>query len=268
MPDLAQTFHQLHDPKNPLLLANVWDAGSARLFESLGAKAIATTSAGVSWAHGYPDGDAIPLADVAAVAKHITRIVKIPLSVDFEGGYSDDPAQVGENIKPILDAGAVGINLEDGTATPELTAEKIEAVRNTAAKMGIDLYINTRTDVYLREQVAADRRADETIVRAAIYQDAGSSGLFVPALTNPAEIRKIASKIAMPLNVLAWPGLEDAKTLSQYGVARVSAGSGIPQVLWKHAQDLAENFLRSGGSKPFTENYMSHAKLQQLFVAA
>lgn len=202
MTDLATLFHGLHHGSAPLRLANAWDAGSARLIESLGAPAIATTSAGVAWAQGYPDGDKFPVRELAAVVAAITRVIRIPLSVDIEGGYANDPAGAGETVKAILDAGAVGINLEDGGDPPSLLAAKIERIKKTAAAKGVDLFINARTDVYLRGLVPEEKRLAESLARGKTYQAAGADGLFVPAVTQPAEIREIAAGAGLPLNVL------------------------------------------------------------------
>src|SRR5438045_3285138 len=118
MANLAQTFHSLHRQENILILPNAWDAASARVIEDAGAKAIATSSAGVAWALGYQDGDALPPTILADLTARITEVIRIPLSVDFEGAYTKDPAKVSENLKPIIGAGAVGINIEDGEGTP------------------------------------------------------------------------------------------------------------------------------------------------------
>src|SRR5262245_11060736 len=124
MSDTAAAFRRLHQGPGILILANCWDAGSARLVGSLGARAIATTSAGVAWAHGYPDGDALPLDRLVTTVAAIVRVLEVPLTVDIEGGYSDDPGAVGEAVAAVVGAGAVGINLEDGGSPPELLAAK------------------------------------------------------------------------------------------------------------------------------------------------
>jgi len=265
MTDLAKIFHALHHTDKPLILANAWDAGSARLIESLGAPAIATTSAGIDWALGYPDGNLLPIARLVEMAAAITRLVRIPLSVDFEAGYSDDPAVVGENIKPILDAGAVGINIEDGGGAPSLLAAKIGTVKKAAAAKGIDLFVNARTDVYLRGLVPEDRRIEETLARARIYKEAGADGLFVPGLIATAGIQGVVAGAGLPVNLLAWPELAPAAELGALGVKRVSAGSGIAQRVWAEAERLARDFLRDGSSEPLSSGGLDYGKLQQLF---
>src|SRR6266481_9196884 len=248
MPNLAETFHGLHRQKDILILPNAWDAGSAKVIEDAGAKAIATSSAGVAWALGYPDGDALPPKMLAELTARITNVIRIPLSVDFEGGYTKNPAKVAENLKPIIDAGAVGINIEDGEGTPELLAKKIEKARNTAESVGVNLFINARTDVYLQEIGSPESRVGETIGRAARYRDAGADGIFVPGLCETSAIKAIVSEVKIPVNVMAYPGLPSAKELKKLGVHRLSSGTGIPQTIWRHTSELAKGFLATGDS--------------------
>jgi len=266
MSDHAKIFRQLHHQVEPLILANAWDAGSARLIESLGAKAIATTSAGVGWALGYPDGDVLPVARLAELAAAIVRLIGVPLTVDCEAGYSEDPAQVADNIIMVLDAGAVGINIEDGASPPALLAAKIEKIKAAAAVRGIDVFVNARTDVYLKGLVAEERRVAETLRRAETYKSAGADGLFVPGLIAPDGIAAVAAAAGLPLNLLAWPGLAPAADLAALGVRRLSAGSGVAQKLWYQAASLARAFLASGRSEPFAEHAMAFSDLQHLFV--
>src|SRR3984957_1920019 len=207
MSTLAKEFRDLHSSSHLLILPCAWDAGSARVFEDAGAKAIATTSAGLAWALGYQDGNVLPTEKLAAVVDAITDAISVPLSVDIEGGYTDDPKKIAQKLKPILEAGAVGINIEDGEGTPELLVRKIEQVRKAADGAGVKLFINARTDVYLNELGKPESRVDETISRAAIYQGAGADGIFVPGLTEALAIKSIAGEVKIPLNVMAWPGL-------------------------------------------------------------
>ena len=258
------TFRQLHAAQSPLLLPNAWDAGSARLFESLGAKAIATTSAGVAWALGYPDGSRLPADAAVAHATNIARVLEVPLSVDLEDGYSDDARQVAQTVLRLVDAGVVGINLEDGAKPPELLAAKIRAIKEAAAKRGADIFINARTDVFLAGLAEKPAMVDETLRRAALYAKAGADGLFVPAVVAAGQIKAIAQAITLPLNVLAWNGLPSAAELAGLGVRRLSAGSGIAQVLWGRAEALAKGFLQEGKSEAL-EGQMPYPQLQALF---
>lgn len=245
-PDLATAFHALHRGPELLILANAWDGGSARLIESLGARAIATTSAGVAWAHGYPDGNALPVPLVLATAHAIARVIRVPLTMDIEAGYSDDPDAVGRLAGQLIEAGVAGVNLEDGSKPPDLLCAKIARIRRVAAELGVDLFVNARIDVYLRGLVPEADRLAEVRARAARYRDAGASGIFVPGLVEPSAIAAIAGAIALPLNVLAWPGQAPAAELARLGVRRLSAGSAIAQSALTHTRALAAAFLRDG----------------------
>lgn len=263
--DALQQFRRLHQD-GILLLANAWDAGSARLIESLGAKAIATTSAGVAWAHGYPDGDVLPFDLLVATTAEITRIVTVPLTVDSEGGYSDDPAAVGQSIARLIGAGAAGINLEDGAGTPDLLCAKIEAIKRAAARSGQDVFINARTDVYLRGLAPEGGKVAEVLARAGRYRDAGADGIFVPGATKPDEIKAIAADAPLPLNVMSRPGLPGAAELAALGVRRLSAGSGISQSVYARTAELARSFLQDGVSDPLVSGAMPYPEINALMA--
>ena len=241
------TFRDLHAPGQLLLLANAWDAGSARLIQARGAPAIATTSAGLAWSRGYPDGDRLPQVVLAGAIAEIARMVSVPLSVDIEGGYSSDPRVVGETVRTVLDAGAVGINLEDGTTSPDLLCRKIEVAREVATRGGIDLFVNARCDVYLRRLVPAESALPETLGRARRYRAAGCDGLFVPGVRDGAEIRTVVGALGeLRLNVLWLPGLPALAELRALGVRRLSAGSALAQRAYGAASRAAMRFLASG----------------------
>ncbi|HYM79842.1 MAG TPA: isocitrate lyase/phosphoenolpyruvate mutase family protein [Candidatus Limnocylindria bacterium] len=262
----AEVFHRLH-AQGLLVLANVWDAGSARLVESLGAKALATTSAGVAWSHGYADGDLLPVPLLAATVADIARVVSVPLSVDAEGGYANDPATVGETVARLIDAGAVGINLEDGTGEPDLLCAKIEAVKRASARLGVDLFVNARTDVYLLGLVTEARRVGEMLARAERYRAAGADGIFVPAIVDPAEIRAITSAVPLPVNVLALRGLPAAAELQALGVRRLSAGSGMARATLGRIAQMAKDFLRNGASEAVAGQGMTYDEINALMAA-
>jgi 2-methylisocitrate lyase-like PEP mutase family enzyme len=257
-------FKKLHDGSKLLTLPNAWDAGSARLFESLGAPAIATTSAGVAWAQGYADNDHLPVDNAVAVAANIARVLTVPLSVDFENGYSSDPQQVARNVLRLIEAGVAGINLEDGNDAPSLLADKIRAIR----QLGRDIFINVRTDVYLRGLAPEGERVAEVLKRAALYKEAGADCLFVPGICKTDEIKAVAASAGLPLNVMDWPGLPSNDELHQLGVTRFSAGSGIAQALWAVAAGMAKDFLATGNAGPLIAQAMPYGDLQALFVKA
>ncbi len=268
MNERLDSFRQLHAGPEPLILANAWDACSARLTESLGAKAVATTSAGMAWSLGYPDGDAAPITEVIALVGRIARAIHIPLSVDIEGGYATDPSKIESMVRALIDLGVVGVNIEDGASDPDLLVAKIERIKSAAQRAGADIFVNARTDVYLRGLVPEDGLVAETVARASRYRAAGADGIFVPGLKDAAAIRAIASEVTLPLNVMAVPGLAPVSELGALGVRRLSAGSAIAQSVWNRVESLTRDFLTTGQSGPLSEDAKGYGQLQQLFTAA
>ncbi|SAL77636.1 PEP phosphonomutase [Caballeronia arvi] len=262
----ANIFRHLHDRSTPLRLPNAWDAGSARLIEAQGASAIATTSAGFAWALGYPDGRMLPFDEVVASVRRIVRVLEVPLSVDVENGYSDDPKVVAHQVMQLVDRGIAGINIEDGRDAPSLLAAKIEAIKDALAKAGLDLFVNARSDVFLASLVAKARQPQEAIARAKLYASAGADGLFLPALVRPSDIEAIVGATRLPLNVMALPGLADAEALGELGVRRLSAGSGIAQVVLGRAKAMAKHFLAHGRSEALDDGPLPYSEIQQLFA--
>ncbi len=263
--DAARAFRRLHDD-GILLLPNVWDGASARLIESLGARALATTSAGIAWAQGYADGDLLPVPLLRGAVETIVRVAHVPVSVDIEGGYSDDPAAVGEVVAQVVDAGAVGINLEDGAGEPELLCAKIQEAKKAAGRRGVDLFVNARTDVYLRGLVPAQRRVEESLARAARYRGAGADGIFVPGVTDPAEIRALAAAAGLPLNVLARPGLQTATNLAGLGVRRLSAGSWVASAALGRMRSVVTTFLAEGLCDPMFDGAWPYVEVNALLA--
>ena len=261
----TNTFRALHNGNELLLLPNAWDPGSARLIESLGAKAIATTSAGLAWSRGFPDGDALPIDQLITTTRDIARLIRVPLSIDVEGGYSDDPAVVARVVGGILDVGAVGINIEDGAGLPEVLCAKIEAARRSAIRAGVDLFINVRTDVYLRAMTSGDGAVREVIRRAELYRAAGCDGIFVPGLVKGPAIEAIAAAIdPLPLNIMLMPGLPSPAVLREQGVRRLSAGSAIAQAAMGFASRLVNDFL-AGSSDDMSTISVDYGSMNQLF---
>ncbi|NHZ78391.1 isocitrate lyase/phosphoenolpyruvate mutase family protein [Massilia sp. CCM 8695] len=236
-------FHALH-ADGLLMLPNCADAGSARIAAAAGSKALATSSAAVAWSHGFADGSTLPRELLMASVKAILRVSSLPLTVDAEDGYSADPAQVAGLIGELIDAGVVGINIEDGTGAPALLAEKIRAIRAVADARGVNLFINARTDVYLHDQTT--ERVRETIRRAAMYQEAGASGLFVPCITTEDDIAAVAKATPLPLNVMACDGVPAPARLVQLGARRRSAGSALSAAMFGCVDTLARPVLASG----------------------
>lgn len=262
---LSDAFRALHCDDVPLILPNAWDAGSARLMEYVGCKAVATTSAGVAWSHGYQDGRRLPVELLMRTVESIRRVVSVPLSVDIEDGYSSDPRMVQQTVAAVIGAGAVGINIEDGMDSPDALCQKIEAGRRAGEQSGIQLFINARTDVYLRGLVAPHQMVAEVTHRSRLYRAAGADGIFVPLLSDAGAIQAVVEAVGLPVNVMACPGLPEASELGRLGVRRLSAGTGISQAVYDRAKSLAEAFLRRGESDSLVVDSMSFSDINGLF---
>lgn len=218
----ASAFRDLHQRGPILVLPNAWDAASARVFELAGARAIATTSSGVAHALGYPDGEHVPRELMLTIVQRVIATVAVPVSVDLEMGYGRTPAEVAESVRLVVEAGGVGVNLEDRTEEPEGLAAKIRAVRG----LDLPLFVNARTDWFLWEKGTPEERFVETVRRARAYEAAGADGLFVPGLIDPATIARLLGEIRLPLNLLTRPGLPPVAELARLGVRRVTIGGG------------------------------------------
>ena len=230
--DRAQVFADLHRKGNPVILFNIWDAGSAKAVADAGAKALATGSWSVAGAQGYEDGEALPLDMLERIVKRITATSALPLSVDFEGAYAEAPGDVGQNIARIIAAGAVGVNFEDqkiggeGLYPEAKQADRISAARAAAENAGLPFFINARTDLFLKEPDPANhpRLMEEALARAKAYAAASASGIFMPGLKSPELIKQAADEISLPLNILIIPGVPARQELALLGVARISYG--------------------------------------------
>jgi 2-methylisocitrate lyase-like PEP mutase family enzyme len=261
-PEKSATFDALHRRGEILLLPNAWDAASAKLFERAGALAIATTSSGVAQSLGYPDGNVLPRDVAVAAVARIARVVQVPVSADIEEGYGATPEEVCGTIERIVDAGAVGINLEDGAKEPGVLAAKIEAIRKRLEQLGVRLFVNARADAYLRRLPSP---LEETLRRGALYREAGADGFFVPGIRDPQEIGRVRAEIELPLNVLAVPGLAAPAELAKLGVARLSAGGGVMHASYGFAERCARAFLHEGRTDVLFEGAIPHAELNRLF---
>ncbi len=246
-PQDAARFHALH--QDLLILPNAWDAGSAKLIELAGAKAIATSSAAVACARGYADGHHLPFEKLLATLGEIARVIALPISVDMEGGYSDDVGEVGANVAALIERGAAGINLEDGAGAHGLHLRKIEAARAAAQRVGVELYINARTDVFLKRLVPAEQAVEEAIRRGRRCLEAGASGVFVPFAMKGEDIKALAEGLPAPLNIMGWAGVPDAAALKALGVKRLSAATSIFHASAAAIRSAAAAFLADGDSE-------------------
>ncbi|MBB3162412.1 isocitrate lyase/phosphoenolpyruvate mutase family protein [Rhizobium laguerreae] len=230
----AQAFGALHRKGDPVVLYNIWDAGTAKAVADAGAKALATGSWSVAAAHGYADGEKLPMSVLVETAKSIIAAVDLPLSVDFEGAYSAEAEGAAANVAKLVEAGVVGINFEDqvvggdGLYPIERQAARISAIRAMAEGKGVPFFINARTDLFLAESDLSKHAGlvEEAIERGKAYAAAGGSGFFVPGLIDPALIEKICATSPLPVNIMMRTGAPDVKTLAKLGVGRVSYGPG------------------------------------------
>lgn len=270
----AEAFRARHHARPLLLLPNAWDGMSARLFAAAGFDALATTSAGVAWALGYPDGERAPWTEVVAATARIVRAAGVPVTADIEEGYGEGPAQVAERVADIIAAGAVGLNLEDGRVRggPPLRdiadmARRIAAARAAGAAAGVPVVINARVDVYLKNVGEESGRFEETVRRAEAYIAAGADCVYPMGLRDPATIAAFVKAVAAPVNVTGRPGMPDAAALERLGVARVTIASAPTLVAMSATQTLAER-LRATGSFEGLAAPLRHADAQRLFAGA
>ncbi len=250
--DKAKTFADLHAGPEILVLPNAWDAASAAIMADAGAKAVATSSAAVAWARGYPDGDLLPMPKVIAMIEDVVAAAgDVPVTADFEGGYTDDLGELADNIKAVVGAGAVGINFEDGARDPDLHARKIAVARKAADEAGVPLFINARIDTYLKRLFEGEAAEAESIRRAALYKAAGASGIFVPGPTEAALIGRLATAIDAPLNVMLWGDLPSAQELQALGVRRLSSGGRPFSGAYAYLANAVKAYLADGLATPF-----------------
>jgi 2-methylisocitrate lyase-like PEP mutase family enzyme len=251
--DRASSFRKLHS-RRPLVLPNAWDAGSARVIELAGAPAIATTSAGVSWAFGRGDGQQLSREEMLRAIRYIANAVSVPVTADIEGGYGAGSAKdVAETVKELIGIGVAGINLEDSPGrdgqvllSPEEHADRIRSAREAAKAANGDLVINARIDVYLFAVGAPETRFDQAVKRANVYRAAGADCLFVPGVIDADTIGALVRAIDGPLNVMAMPGAPAISQLAELGVARVSVGPAIAQAAYGITQRAARELLERG----------------------
>jgi len=270
LPWKAEKLRELHRRDRPLVLVNAWDAAAARIVEKAGSEAIATTSAGIAFASGYPDGQRISRERMLESVAEICSAVSVPVTADMEAGYGDTPEEMDRMVAGLLEAGAVGLNLEDGTGHPEapladlaLQVEKIRAVVDAGRKRGVPIVVNARTDVYLARVGPEAGRLAEAIRRGEAYRDAGADCVFIPAVTDPTVIGAIVKRLTCPVNVLAIAGSPAIAELARLGVARVSLGSGPMRAAMTQLLRLAEEVLAKGTYSTL-EGILPHASMNEL----
>jgi len=265
----AHAFRGLHHGPKILVLPNVWDVASALILEEAGFGAMATTSAGIAFSLGYPDGQKISREEMLARVARIARAVKLPVTADVEAGYGERPEDAADTARGVIEAGAVGMNLEDGLdrhgqlVDLSLQLEKIRAVREIALKSGVLLVLNARTDVYLEQIGAPETRYGATVLRLLAYRDAGADCVFAPGVRDAETISRLVRDLRCPLNILAGPGSLSTPELEKLGVARASLGSGpMRATLGLVRRMVAE--LKTSGTYAALDGAPSHADVNRM----
>ena len=265
----AQAFRALHQGPRLLVLPNAWDVATARVVEEAGFPAIATTRAGIAWALGYPDGERISRGEMLAVIRRIAAAVRVPVTADVEGGYGATVAAAAETARGVIAAGAVGLNLEDGTnedtlLDPELQADRIRAVREAAASARVPLVVNARTDAFAVKHWSPAERFTAAVRRANGYLAAGADCLFVPHVSDGEIIGRLASELAGPLNVIAGPPAPALQELERLGVRRASLGPRLVQATLGLVRRLAAELRERGTYDTMTELLIPFGEVQRL----
>jgi len=270
MPDPAERLRALHQTPPILVLPNAWDAASARVFEAEGFPAVATSSAGVAAALGYPDGGIVPTREMIEAVARIVRAVGVPVTADIEHAYGSTPDAVADVVLRVIAAGAVGINIEDfvpdGTELEPipLQVDKIKTIAKAAATAGVRVVINARTDVFLRGLGAPEGRLSVAIERGRAFLAAGADCVFVPAVRDRDVISELVRGIGGPINVLAGKGTPPIHDLEALGVARVSLGSGPMRAALAVVRDTARELKAHGTYGAFTEHALAFDEVNEL----
>jgi 2-methylisocitrate lyase-like PEP mutase family enzyme len=267
----ADAFRDMHHAPPLLVLPNAWDAVTARLFVKAGARAIATTSAGIAATLGYADGQNVPRELMLEAIARIARVVDVPVTADIESGYADSPQGLQESIRAVINAGALGVNLEDATGDAsqplfaiEQQIERIRAAREAADNADVPVVINARTDVYLAKVGAVASRFAETVRRLNAYREAGADCLFVPGVTDMATLTQLVQSVPAPINVLAGPGMPPVADLQRIGIARLSVGSAIMRATLALARDAANELLQKGTYQTFLDRNIPYNEVNEL----
>jgi len=268
----AKQFHNLHHSGKLLILPNIWDCIGAVLLESLNYPAIATASASVAFANGYDDGENISFDDLLTLLKKIVNSVNIPVSADIESGYAENEIHLKENIKRLIETGIVGINIEDTDKKTnlllpiEIQCQRIKLIKTVSEEMGVRLFVNARTDVYIRGKNfdTSESKLEETLKRGVAYKAAGADCFFPIAMWNGDDIKKIIEQLQMPVNLIIIPGIPELNILNEMGVARISLGPSFLKTAIKAMKDLATKLQNFEGLSDITENEITTAYLKNL----
>ncbi len=269
----ARLFRKLHKGPRILALPNAWDVASARILEEAGYPAIATTSAGIAFSLGYPDGQRVSRDEMLDVVARIARAVRVPVSADMESGYGKTVKETEETTRAVIEAGAIGLNLEDVTGDDEsshvelsLQVEKIRAIGETALSAGVPLVLNARTDIYLMPMGEAATRFERTVERLRAYREAGADCVFAPGVSDRNTISNLVQAVGAPLNILVSPRGLSLAELEKIGVARVSAGSSVMRIALGAVRSAAKLWMDTGNYNASLEGAVPYAEVNGMMA--
>lgn len=270
-PEKGKIFYQLHHNGKLLILPNVWESLGASMLENIGYPAIATSSSAIAFSNGYDDGEKIPFNDLLHILERIVSSVNVPVTADVESGYAKDNATLVENIKKLIGTGIAGINFEDShhdeqKLIPEdEQCEKIFLIKKTASEIGMPLFINARTDSYIKHtHISPEEKLSETIKRGKAYKEAGVDCLYPITLKDKKDIETIIKEVDLPVNILLLAGIPDFNELKETGVVRLSLGGNFIKFAISTMKNVAEKLLKFEGMNDITQNALSSDYLKNL----
>ena len=270
-PEKGKVLHELHHNGKLLILPNVWECSGAAMLENIGYPAIATSSSAVAGSNGYDDGENLPFSDLLNILGKIVRSVNVPVTADVESGYAKDNSMLAENIKKLINVGIAGINFEDShhgeqkLIPVEEQCEKIFLIKKTASEMGMPLFLNARTDSYIKNNQLPDKeKLSQTIQRGKAYKEAGADCLYPITLKNRKDYETIIKEVGLPVNILLLPGIPGFSELKEAGVARLSLGGNFIKFVIGKMKNAAEELLNFNGMDEITNSSVTTDYLNKL----
>lgn len=270
-PSKGKILHDLHHNGKLLVLPNVWESLGAAMLEDIGYSAIATASGATAFSNGYQDGEKIPFNDLLVILQRIVKSVNVPVTADIENGYATNNSNLAENIRKLINIGIAGINFEDShhyeqqLISIEHQCEKIFLIKKISKEMGASLFVNARTDAYIKgNDLSGEEKLSQTIQRGKAYKDAGADGLYPIFLKDKTAICEIIKEVDLPVNILLLPGIPEFSELKEIGVARLSLGPGLLKVAINAMKNVAERLLVCDGMNEVAQNPVSMDYLKNL----
>lgn len=270
-PEKGKILSDLHHNGKLLILPNVWESLGAAMLENIGYPAVATSSSAIAFSNGYDDGEKIPFNDLLHILERIVYSVNIPVTADVESGYAKNNTALVENMKRLINTGIAGINFEDSHHDEQKLipmdeqCEKISLIRKVSSEMGASLFINARTDSYIKSsQLPKEEKLSETIKRGKAYRDAGADCLYPITLKNKRDFEIIIKEVGLPVNILLLPGIPDFNELKEAGVTRLSLGGNFIKFAISAMKNVAGKLLKFEGMNDITQNALSSDYLKNL----